>query len=558
MISVAEFSMRRMHLPRVWKRSARLLPLTCLLSALAFQPPAAWAEDTPGTPPQPKTATDVVREMAPPPPLPTPTPPAGTGRRQREEAKAKAREQAQEKVQKAEQERQQASNDAARNPNDPAKQATDLEKQQKLDEAVTDAARLNDDVAQAEKEYRDAYKEAETAASNLAADTPDKTLKLAAAKRRYEAALEEAKARIARVFAERWNRQRFAEQMERRRQATQQGTQGTPQTQPGGATPGTGGGNIGQAQTPPTAAQVPKINVITDKAGGGVGYNTSGYKIGSSGSFGKGDRSRWGDYQYVNPQDDLPLGGPKLAPVEYVRVCDVYGAGYFYIPGTDTCLKIGGSVRVDLGNGFSFEFQTDNSNQYIGLRSREVIGLPGNGAEKNTETGFLDGPLRCFPNNGSCIIQVPPEQASAYGVPNIVGNLRADSAWGTNQVAGAARSVFQVRYADYQYGGSVAETTGQSTFPRVLVPQGFQADAYDFSVGDRTFRRFGYRCTRGLRLIDLVSILQMGYPRLENDAGRDKEPALGAGVAAAPAQSETLPQARLDLRPLPTRTRGRR
>jgi hypothetical protein len=90
------------------------------------------------------------------------------------------------------------------------------------------------------------------------------------------------------------------------------------------------------------------------------------------------------------------------------------------------------------------------------------------------------------------------------------------------------------------------------------VPQGFQADAYDFSVGDRTFRRFGYRCTRGLRLIDLVSILQMGYPRLENDAGRDKEPALGAGVAAAPAQSETLPQARLDLRPLPTRTRGRR
>jgi hypothetical protein len=357
MISVAEFSMRRMHLPRVWKRSARLLPLTCLLSALAFQPPAAWAEGTPGTPPQPKTATDVVREMAPPPPLPTPTPPAGTGRRQREEAKAKAREQAQEKVQKAEQERQQASNDAARNPNDPAKQATDLEKQQKLDEAVTDAARLNDDVAQAEQEYRDAYKEAETAASNLAADTPDKTLKLAAAKRRYEAALEEAKARIARVFAERWNRQRFAEQMERRRQATQQGTQGTPQTQPGGATPGTGGGNIGQAQTPPTAAQVPKINVITDNAGGGQGYNTSGYKIGSSGSFGKGDRSRWGDYQYVDPQDDLPLGGPKLAPVEYVRVCDVYGAGFFYIPGTDTCLKIGGSVRVDLGNGFSFEFR---------------------------------------------------------------------------------------------------------------------------------------------------------------------------------------------------------
>ena len=31
-------------------------------------------------------------------------------------------------------------------------------------------------------------------------------------------------------------------------------------------------------------------------------------------------------------------------PVEYVRVCDVYGAGFFYIPGTETCLAISGYV----------------------------------------------------------------------------------------------------------------------------------------------------------------------------------------------------------------------
>ena len=34
-------------------------------------------------------------------------------------------------------------------------------------------------------------------------------------------------------------------------------------------------------------------------------------------------------------------------PVEYVRVCDAYGAGWWYIPGTETCLKIDGDVRVD-------------------------------------------------------------------------------------------------------------------------------------------------------------------------------------------------------------------
>jgi hypothetical protein len=41
---------------------------------------------------------------------------------------------------------------------------------------------------------------------------------------------------------------------------------------------------------------------------------------------------------------DLPL---KAKAVEYVRVCSLYGAGFWYIPGTDTCIKIGGYVRVD-------------------------------------------------------------------------------------------------------------------------------------------------------------------------------------------------------------------
>ncbi|MDQ0423081.1 hypothetical protein J2045_004133, partial [Peteryoungia aggregata LMG 23059] len=36
-------------------------------------------------------------------------------------------------------------------------------------------------------------------------------------------------------------------------------------------------------------------------------------------------------------------------PMEYVRVCDAFGTGYFYIPGTETCLKISGEVRATLG-----------------------------------------------------------------------------------------------------------------------------------------------------------------------------------------------------------------
>ena len=36
-------------------------------------------------------------------------------------------------------------------------------------------------------------------------------------------------------------------------------------------------------------------------------------------------------------------------PMEYVRVCDAFGTGFFYIPGTETCLKIGGFVRFQVG-----------------------------------------------------------------------------------------------------------------------------------------------------------------------------------------------------------------
>jgi hypothetical protein len=42
---------------------------------------------------------------------------------------------------------------------------------------------------------------------------------------------------------------------------------------------------------------------------------------------------------------DLPV---KAKAVEYVRICSLYGAGFYYIPGTDTCLKIGGFLRADV------------------------------------------------------------------------------------------------------------------------------------------------------------------------------------------------------------------
>ncbi|MEH3126548.1 porin [Agrobacterium cavarae] len=77
-------------------------------------------------------------------------------------------------------------------------------------------------------------------------------------------------------------------------------------------------------------------------------------------------------------------------PLEYVRVCDAFGTGFFYIPGTETCLKFGGYVRfqTDFGRDLSgtsdwnsftraqFEVDTRTDTELGALRG--FIGFRGN------------------------------------------------------------------------------------------------------------------------------------------------------------------------------------
>jgi hypothetical protein len=99
---------------------------------------------------------------------------------------------------------------------------------------------------------------------------------------------------------------------------------------------------------------------------------------------------------------ELPV---KAAPVEYVKICSLYGDGFFYIPGTDTCLKIGGYVRWDAdvgagGNhtpyitaGGGFQDRSINTNDYQ-MRTRFQIS-----ADARTQTDY--GTLRAYIRMGA-------------------------------------------------------------------------------------------------------------------------------------------------------------
>ena len=231
---------------------------------------------------------------------------------------------------------------------------------------------------------------------------------------------------------------------------------------------------------------------------------------------------------------DLPV---KAKPVDYVRICSAYGAGFYYIPGTDICLRVGGYVFIESGynaragvpiiynynnvsliddrnvNRVNFRTRGDlildaRAQTAIGtVRTYISLGADWNnnltGASAGTTTpylerafiqfaGFTAGQTATFfdfggfysiyglasiawdwrpvfaytaqfGNGFSATISIedgqairsggtaiggdfnyPPVTGTTYGgqqVPDIVGNLRVDQAWGSAQVSGVLHQI---------------------------------------------------------------------------------------------------------------------
>src|ERR1700745_4327132 len=92
---------------------------------------------------------------------------------------------------------------------------------------------------------------------------------------------------------------------------------------------------------------------------------------------------------------DLPV---KAKAVEYVKICSLYGAGFYYIPGTDTCIKLGGYLRAEVALNSNSVYGTQNSSpgsarnrlsNYYTMRAREDLNI-------DTRTATEYGVVRTF------------------------------------------------------------------------------------------------------------------------------------------------------------------
>lgn len=145
-------------------------------------------------------------------------------------------------------------------------------------------------------------------------------------------------------------------------------------------------------------------------------------------------------------------------PVEYVRVCDVYGAGFFYIPGTETCLAISGYVWYQIAAG-SFDTTSapgrggDTTGYYDASTLNEgwiksVRARVNFDARSETEWGTLRGYIRLQSTwNGYNTVDGPVSVDQAYIQLGGLTMGYTESAWTATQYGGASN------WGSHSWGG---------------------------------------------------------------------------------------------------------
>ena len=153
---------------------------------------------------------------------------------------------------------------------------------------------------------------------------------------------------------------------------------------------------------------------------------------------------------------DLPV---KAKAVEYVRICSAYGAGFFYIPGTDTCIKLGGYLRADVSFNVAgahgqpaWSGDTGQQNRYRNYfvdRSRWLLSF-------DTRTATEYGVVRTY---GSAKIQFTTQGAGTVNPVNFTGSPSVGTNTGLLNGPGEGYVAIQdlfLQFAGFTFGKSAS------------------------------------------------------------------------------------------------------
>ncbi|WP_342726160.1 porin [Bradyrhizobium sp. B097] len=174
---------------------------------------------------------------------------------------------------------------------------------------------------------------------------------------------------------------------------------------------------------------------------------------------------------------DLPV---KAKAVEYVKVCSLYGPGFYYIPGTDTCIKLGGYLRMDVLANTNSD-NTGNTSGAGGAQNRFTNGYTWRSREDlniDTRTATEYGVVRTFFDaTFSWTSDTYAGQGTGATVYSPIGTAQAPNNANSGAVAGGTVGVY---YAFIQFAGfTMGKAVSQFSAPWANYP----GNNYDGLVG---------------------------------------------------------------------------
>ncbi|TWC06313.1 porin-like protein [Bradyrhizobium macuxiense] len=156
---------------------------------------------------------------------------------------------------------------------------------------------------------------------------------------------------------------------------------------------------------------------------------------------------------------DLPV---KAKAVEYVKICSLYGPGFYYIPGTDTCIKLGGYLRADVVVNSNSD-HTGNTSGAGGANNRFTNGYTWRSREDlniDTRTATEYGVVRTFFDaTFSWTSDTYAGQGNGATVYSPIGAVQAPNNANSGAVAGGTVGVYYafIQFAGFTMGKAVSQ-----------------------------------------------------------------------------------------------------
>ena len=204
--------------------------------------------------------------------------------------------------------------------------------------------------------------------------------------------------------------------------------------------------------------------------------------------------------------DQRLAAGSGPQSLQYVKICSLYGAGFYYMPGTDTCIKIGGFVRAEVnylaGGSYSvhqtgaFGAPSDGNNEF--WRTRAGVTL-----DTRSQTEY--GTLRSY------FIMATTSDFDSYGNSSVTAGVLSPGTYGGtgvgNNPGGTGRAPYTRLWSNaafIQFAGFTAGKTG-SFFDFDLMPYSNQTNFWGSNLAGGGIEVFAYTAQFGNGLSASIS-----------------------------------------------------